>query len=815
MKARYSKSFRQFVEDCLSDVRYGLRQIRKNPGFSFVAIVTLALSIGANTAIFSIVDAVLLRPLPFQNSDRITLLTEFNNGKVEKTGFPFGDYREWRNQASTFEEIGGYWNVPGGNDWVLGGTASAERVRFSIVTNSFFSLLGVHPALGRGFLASEENPGARKVFLASDSLWRRVFGQDPNTIGKSFLLDGQDYTLIGVMPKGFEFPQGCDVWAPIGVLDDRSMQDHVSHQFWVLAKLAKDVTLADAQRQMNEIQSRLAQAYPATNADWKIRVKPLLDEFVGDVRLSLLVVLGAVGFILLIACTNVVNLMLVRASARDREFAVRSALGAKRSRLAIQSLTESLVIVCISITIAILLAKVGVTLFIASSSTQIPRLDSFRLNGTVLGFTIALAVVTTLLVGVTPALQISGKKTQEALRSGRIQNSNSSGSQRVRNILLVSEVALTLVLLCGAGLMLKSLLTLRRVNPAWNPENVLTMQIALPYAQYSRQEKQDSFVRQLLDGIKTLPGIQNAASTTTLPLTGESNWESINIVGRSSLPWAQAPVAELRVVTPEYFRTMEIPFLQGREFNERDAGAAARTAIINQAMASRFWPGENPIGKQFMTLDEQPGSREVVGVVGNIKHFGLDADDDPEFYFAGWPAANLIVRTSTNPASLVSAVRQQIDAADKGVPVYRVFTMDQLLAASMGPRTSNVYLLGLFAGLALILSAVGIYGLFAYNVDVRKHEIGIRMGLGAQPSDVLSLVLRHGMKLLLVGLGLGVLASFALTRIMSRLLYRVSPTDPMIFGFVVAALTLIAIVACYIPAHRAVRADPMTSLRHE
>jgi predicted permease len=805
------------LERFLQDLRHGARMLRSNPGFTAVAVLTLALGIGANTAIFSVVEAVLLRPLPFKDPERLVLLTDYNPGKVENAGVPYPDYLAWKNQNTVFEETAAYWQTGAVDDVVLGGSASAERVQYSVVTNSFFSILGVRPAVGGGFTADDEKPGSAKKFLASDALWHRVLGGSPDVIGKTFLVDGEDYTLAGVMPPSFEFPRGCNVWMSVGALGDRGMNDRVSHPFRILGRLKRDVDLEQAQAQINGIQFQLARAYPKTDAAWRVRARPLLDDFVASVRTSLLILLGAVGFILLIACVNVANLMLARATAREKEFAIRRALGAGRARLVQQALTESLLIVLISGALAFVFASLALRPIGALSAGRIPRLESFHLNAPVLVFAAVVALLTTMLVGLAPALQVSGPQFRESLAEGSRSGTTGIRSQRLRDALVISEVALTISLLCGAGLMLKSLFELSKVKPGFRPEDIVTMKIALPSAQYQHGSQTTVLLGRLLERLRALPGVQSAAATNFVPLGGQSDWASFNIVGRASLDWSQAPSAEGRWVSPNYFRTMGMPLIRGRDFTEQDQQNHANVIIINEAMARKFWPGADPIGQRLVNMDEQPRSREIIGIVADVKSFGLDADSPPEMYtpYGAWWYMNVVLRSNLSPASLLTSVRGEVASLDKGVAVYGVSTMDDLLSRSAAPRRFNLFLLGLFAALALVLAMVGIYGVLAFGVSRRRHEIGIRMALGALPRQVLNLIVWQGMRLVLIGTALGILASVALTQFISSLLFGVQSTDPLTFLCVAFLLACAALAACYAPARRAMRVDPMVALRYE
>ncbi len=804
-----------WLETLWADVRYGLRILRKSPGFTAIAVLTLALGIGANAAIFSVVDAVLLRSLPFKNADRLVDLTEYRPGGVDKGGVSFPDYLVWKQQNTVFDETAAYFLINASNDIVLGGPFSTERARYSTVTNSFFTILGVQPALGYGFSGGDEVPGGAKVFLVSDALWHTVFGGDPHAVGKAYLLDGENYTLAGVMPLGFDFPKGCGIWVPTSTLGAWGFQDRISHPYHVLGRLRAGTNLLQAGAQIETIQERLAKAYPATDTDWHVRAQPLLDEVVGNVQTSLFVLLGAVGFILLIACTNVVNLMLARASAREKEFAIRAALGAGRHRLLRQNLTEAFLLVFVSLVLALGFAKWGLKLVVSLTSINLPRMESFHLNVPVLAFMSGIAALATILVGLLPALQLSRQDPQGALRDGQRTGETGPRGQRLRGGLVVSEVALALLLLCGAGLMLRSFMQLIRVNPGFQPEHLLTMKIALPSGAYRKLDQTSAYLDRLLERLRTLPGVESAAAATTLPLSGESDWGTFLIAGRSTPDWTKAYAAGWRGVSIDYFQTLGIPLLRGREFTPADA-KNQNTIIINESMAKKFWPGADPIGRQILNRD-QHNPLEIIGVVGDAKGAGLDAEAKPEMYTIprGLWYAFLILRTNQQPSGTAATAREQVAAIDPGVPVYQIATMDQLLGNSVAPQRFDLFLLGLFASLALALAAVGIYGVLAFSVSRRAHEIGIRLALGAYQRDILRLVIRQGMTLVLAGIFLGIVGAIALTRLMTSLLYGVSATDPMTFIAVPVLLVFVALAACYVPARRATRVEPMTALRHE
>jgi predicted permease len=803
------------IETVAQDIRYGLRMLRKSPGFTTIAVLTLAVGMGANTAIFSIVEAVLLHPLPFRNANRLIDITEYAPGKVDNAGVPYPDYLVWRQQATALEESAAYFLISASNDIVLGGPFSAERARYSIVSNSFFTILGVQPRLGHGFSARDEVPGGRKVFLVSDALWHSAFGGDPHAIGKSYLLDGESSTLVGVMAAGFDFPKGCSVWVPVGTLGQFGLHDRISHPFHVLGRLRQGVTLGQAEMQVGIIQKHLGEIYPDTDADWRVHAQPLLNEITGNVRTSLFVLLGAVGFILLIACTNVVNLMLARASAREREFAIRAALGAGRVRLLRQNLTETSLIVFISVVLAVALAKWGLALIVSLTSIHLPRMDSFQLNIPVLMFMVLIAALTAFLVGFVPSLQVSQHCRRRTLGHGPSSSGVDPYGRRLRNGLVISEVTLALVLLCGAGLMLRSFVWLNHESPGFTTEHLVTMKIALPGAAYPKAAQTSAFFDRLLERLQSLPGVKDAAMVTTLPLSGESDWGRFQIAGHATSDWAHAPAAEGRGISVAYFRTLGIPLLRGREFVTADA--LSNKIIINEAMAKTFWPGTDPIGQRLISIDDRSHPGEIVGVVANVKSSGLGIASKPEMYtlFRGAWYMNLVLRTAQDPASTASAAREQLATLDKGVPVYQVATMDQLLSRSVAPERFELFLLVLFATIALLLAAIGLYGVLSFGVSRQTQEIGIRLALGAQPSQILRLVAWQGMSLVMIGLALGLAASFLLTRLIASLLYGVSATDPLTFGGVAVLLALVAFVACYIPARRAMQVDPMIALHYE
>ena len=806
-----------WLETFWQDVRYSARTLSKSPGFTLAVILTLALGIGANAAVFRVVHAVLLRPLPFKDSSRLVVLTESKPGKVDVAGVPYPDYLDWKKQNSVFAEMAAYFDVEASNDMVLGGTVPAERVEYSVVTSSFWSLLGVQPAMGRVFRETEDQAGSGNVFLASNGLWRSSFGGDPGAIGKSFLLDGQSYQLIGVLPAEFQFPRGRDVWISVGSLSAREQQDRISHPYRVLGRLRPAVNIRAAQSEIDGIAQQLGKIYPTTNVDWRIRALPLLEYEVGNVRPSLLVLQGAVLFLFLIACTNVVNLMMARACAREHEFAIRVAIGAGRARLFGQNLTESFLMAAASVLIALPVAEWGEASMVSLTAIEIPRMESLPWSAALLCFTAVVAMLAALIVGSVPVLHISKSDIQQVLREGQKSGSASPRSQRLRRILVVSEVALAVVLLSGAGLMLRSFSQLNKVEPGFDPDNLITMKIALPGAQYTNGDQTAAFLGQLLKRLRALPGVEAASATSTFPLRGESNWNTFQIAGQGLADWSQSPSAESRSVSADYFRTMGIPLLRGREFREQDAEEISHTAIINQAMAKRFFPYIDPIGQHLISLDERPRSREIVGVVSNTRSFGLDSQSPPEIYvpYHAWWYMNLVLRSRQSPDSTASAVREQVAALDRGVAVYQLTTADDLLRRSVTPQRFNLTMLGLFAALALGLAALGIYGLLAYGVTQRRGEVGIRVALGASARGIFVLIVWEGVKITLFGLGIGVGVSIVLTRLIHSLLFRVAPSDLLTIGGVSTLLLIVALSACYLPARRAMHIGPLAALRYK
>lgn len=802
------------MESFVQELRYAFRALRRAPGFTAIAVFTIAVGIGANVAIFSVVYDVLLRPLPFPHPERLVLVSEFNPGNVATTGSPFGRFLDRVRDNHVFEESAAYWDVNGGNGVVLG-VGSAQRVEFSAVTAGFFSILGVHPEMGHGFSDTDRNA---KVFVASDALWRGKLGADPGAIGKSYRLDGDLYTLIGVLPPRFRFPGNCDVWVPVAALGPNLTHDRLSHQFWMIGRLRPRVTPADAQAELATLQLQFAAQYPQTDAQWQVRVVPLLDSLVAGVRNSMWLLLAAVGFVLLIACTNVANLLLARGIAREQEFAVRAALGASRPRLLRQTLTEALLLVAAGASLALLLARFALDAIAAWIPSGVPRFEQPHLSLPVLAFCLALTLITSVLVGIMPGLHASGVAVSESLQSGQRAGWISRRTSWIAKALVVAEVALTLLLLSGAGLMLRSFSRIQAVDPGFRAERLLTMKIALPDALYPTSAGRAMFLNNLLGSLRATPGLGMVAAADRLPLSGDHNWGSINIVGRPLLDSVHAPAVEGRSISPNYFATMHIPLLRGREFTDADLADPQRAVIVNDAMARKFWPNTDAIGQQLLSPYHPANPpATVVGVVGDVKEFALDVDAPPEMYrpFNYWTVMNLVVRSSMDDAAVIAAVRKQVSQLDPEVPVYDASRIEAVVQNSIARRRFSLLLLGVFALIALGLAAVGIYGLLAFMVNRRNHEIGVRVALGASSRRVLALIVGDGMKLVAFGIALGWFASLLLARAITGLLFGIAPGDPMTFAAAVAGLAAVALLACAIPGRRAMAVDPMVALRND
>jgi putative ABC transport system permease protein len=802
------------IADLWQDVRFGARILLKQPGFTLIAVLTLALGIGANTAIFSIVNAVLLRPFPYQAPERLVILQEHYTAGGFSPSYP--NFVDWRAQNTVCSSMSA---VRQNESFNLTGAGEPERLQGRRVSAEFFSTLGVQPLVGRDFLAEEDRAGATPAVILSYGLWQRRFGNDPGVVGKQLTLNLQSYTVVGVTPPDFQFGAEADVTVPIGLQAERFRARGADPGADVVARLKPNVSVQQAETGLNLIAARLEQQYPESNKNRRVRVTPLHERFVGDVRQPLLILLGAVGLVLLIACANVANLLLVRASARQKEMAVRVALGASRGAIIRQLLTESLLLAALGAVLGSLLAFWGTSLIAAQLPDGIPRLDEARVDARVLGFTLAVSLLTGLLFGLAPALQASRPNLTEGLKEG--DRGSSGRRQRLRSVLVVGEVALTLTLLVGAGLLIQSFRRLLAVDTGFRAQNLLAMRLSVNNPD---GQQVANFFEQLHQNVRNLPGVRSVAVSDGLPFGRDVNHPAFIIEGRPVT--AKKGFGQRYAVSPDYFQTMGIALLNGRVFTAEDTRDSPLVIVIDEMLAQQYFPNEDPIGKRLKQGPDTP-SLEIVGVVRHVEPYGLDSQSVvAQFYtnfnqisWQGRPGStrsiNLLVRTEVEPLGLATAVRAQVSALNKDQAVFNVRTMEQIVAQSVATRRFSMLLLTLFAVVALGLASLGIYGLMSYAVAQRTREIGVRMALGASRRDVLKLVVRQGMKLTLIGVALGLVASLALTRTMKNLLFNVSATDPATFAAIALLLIAVALLACFVPARRATKVDPLVALRCE
>jgi putative ABC transport system permease protein len=799
----------------LQDLRYGLRMLAKNPGFTVVAVLTLALGIGANTAIFSLVNGVFLRPLAYRDPGRLVFVAATNRVRGVKVGVTsYPDFADWRAQNHVFSGLAAY--RPQYYD--LSGVAQPERIRGVRVSEDLLPLLDEKPVLGRAFLPEEYQSGKNHVVLVSDGLWRRLFSSDPGLVGRTLKLNDEIYNVIGVMPPRFAFPpnEHASLYTPL-VAD--ANRDH--GWLWAVGRLKPRISLREAQVEMDTISARLEQQYSSSNKGHGVNLLPLQEMVVGSLRPAFLVFVCAVGLVLLIACANCANLMLGRTTARARELAVRAALGAGRRRLMRQLLTESALLSLLGGALGLVLAFWGVDALVAlmRRDLPIPRLENIRIDNWVLGFSFLVSLLTGIFFGLAPALAGSRVELNESLKEGSRSVTGSLRPVQLRSLLVVSEVALALVLLVGAGLMIRSFLLLSSVETGVDTRNVLALDFSLYESRYAQPHVRTDFLQQVAERVRNLPGVKSASWATSLPLSGDSDEDSFSIVGQSEPGSGKPRNASFNVVGPGYFKTLLIPLIRGRDFTDRDTQAAPGVALINQAMVRRFWPDEDPLGKQI-TMDGK-SFFSIVGVVGNVRQLGQASETSPEVYLSylqdpvAWPYRTLIVRSAGDPLKLVGLVEQEVWSVNKDQPVSNIRTMEQVLADSVSQPRTFTLLMGVFAALALALASVGIYGVVSYSVSQRTHEVGVRLALGAERVDVLRLVVGQGMALTGIGLGIGLGGALALTRFLSSFLYGVRPTDPITFAVVALTLAGVALLATYIPARRAMKVDPMVALRYE
>lgn len=813
------------LETFLQDLRYAGRMLARRPGFTAVAVLTLALGVGANTAIFSVVEAVLLRPLPYRHAGRIVVVWESLRSQGGKRNvISPANFLDWREQAKSFDGMATFVDLPVG----LTGAGEPEEVPAQLVTPNLFALLGAIPELGRTFVPEDVKAGQRpNVAILSHGLWQRRFGGAPDVIGRTVSLNGRPTTIVGVMPPGFHWfvkenshsGKAAALWQPLSLepYQDRSKSGRFAQ---AVGRLAPGVTLAKAQAEMDTIASRLERQYVEYDKGWSVILVPLRDQLTGEIRPALLVLLGAVGFVLLIACVNVANLLLARAAGRHKEIAVRSAMGAGRRRIVRQLLTESLLLSLLGGALGLLLSLWCVRALVALSPENLIGAGEVGLDLPVLAFTLAASLLTGILFGLAPALEASRVKLNESLKESGRGTTGSSRGRRLRDALIAAEVGLALVLLVGAGLMVRSFVLLQAVDPGFDARNLLTLRVALPAVKYPDDAKVDAFFRQAVAELRTLPGVRAASAVSELPFASLGTATSFTIEGRPAPPPGEHFGTDVRVVDEEYFRTMRIPVLAGRTFTPQEATEERKVCVVNQAMARVYFPGENPVGKRItVVMSDNPTPTEIIGVVGDARYAKLEGDLRPMVYWTPphltYNSMTFVLRTAGDPEDLAGPARHAIQAIDKDQPVADVRTMEDWVSESVSRTRFGTLLLGAFALLALTLAAVGIYGVMSHSVAQRQNEIGVRMALGARPGDVLWLVIRQGLARVLVGVGLGLLGALALTRVLSSLLYNVSATDPLTFLSLALLLTAVSWIACYLPARHAARVDPLIAMRYD
>lgn len=803
------------------DVRYGLRMLAKQPGFTLVAVLTLALGIGANTAIFSVVNAVLLEALPYGNADRLVMVWEKSQRRAQNV-INLGNFFDWKAQSNSFADMAAF------ADFRTNLTGSGEPIELpaQVCTDNLFNVLGVQPILGRTFTPADGKEGATNVVVLSYGLWQRRFGGDPQVVGRKLILNNNENTVIGVLPPDFKWhiignsitSQPAELWAPWAISEQMKLRR--GRFASAVARLKPGVSLTQARADMDTLQVRLIEQYKDFNTGWGVNVVPLREQFAGELRPALRVLMGAVGFVLLIACANVANLLLARAAARQKEIAVRAALGAGRGRIVRQLLTESVMLAVLGGAAGLLLAWWGTELLVSLSPPELGALQGLKISAPVLGFTFAVALLTGVLFGLVPALEASNLKLSETLKEAGRSLGGSTRSQRLRSALVVAEVALALVLLVGAGLLMRSFMRLQAAGTGFNSENMLTMRVALPGRKYNDNPKRINFFTQAVTQMQTLPGVESAGVINYLPFAGPGAGTGFEIEGKPpSLP-GQGLVTGVCVSDQNFFQAMQIPLKRGRMFTEQEVKEPRHVVVVNEALAKKYFPNEDALGQRVtIAMMNENVPNEIIGIVADVKHAQLDKEAEPMSY---WPIAELpytsmtfVLRTKGEPLNTVAAARNVIQTLDPQQPVADVRTLESLLGKSIARQRFNTLLLAVFAAVALLLSAIGIYGVMAYAVTQRTHELGIRAALGASATDIQRLVLGQGMRLAVAGVALGLVAALILTRLVKTLLFNLSATDPLTFAGVAVLLTAVALLACFLPARRAAKVDPLVALRYE
>jgi putative ABC transport system permease protein len=816
-----SAAWESFAEACWQDLRFAVRILRKSPGFTVVAVLTLALGIGANTAIFSLVNGVLLRPLPYRNPNRLTMVWEKSrDGSPENVGY--ATYLDWKSQNRSFEEIAIY-----GSWQPVLQFGEPEQLNGLRVTSNYFRTLGIHPEIGRDFLPEEDVPNANKVVMLSHSLWQRKFDSDPNIVGKPINMNATQYIVAGVLPAGYQSlmnqdPRGgaVEIWRVLGYDVSQPWACRTCHHLVAIARLRDGVDFSQANAEMETISAALSKAYPKEYDDIGAILTPIREQLLGPASTPLYILLGAVSFVLLVACANLANLLLARATHREREVAVRTALGATRGRIIRQLLAENCVVGLLGAAAGLIPAYWTPKVLASTGAGDLPRLDQVHLDWRVLLFTVGVALITSIAAGLAPAYRLSKPDVHDSLKEG-VRSSGSVASRRLRGLLIVSEVALSMTLLIGAGLLLRSLSRLLVVSPGFDPANVLSMQTSVLGQRYNDNMVVRQYFAHAVERLRALPGVQSAAAASQIPLAGNMDKYGFHVEGKMHANPEEDTSAERYCITPGFLETMRIPLLRGRDISPADTANAPQVLLIGETTARRMWPGEDPIGKRVKLGGVDNPWWTVVGVTGDVHHVGLEADPDLQMYIPHqqWPFPDglmvFVIRAASTPAAISSAAQQAIHSIDATLPISRIMPLESYVGLSVQGRRFVLILIGAFAAIALVLSMVGIYGVTAYSVAQRTREIGIRIALGAQRGELLGLLLRQGMLLVVCGVVAGLIASVALTRFLASMLFDVPPTDPLTFASVVLLLVSVSAAACFLPARRAMRVDPIEALRYE